>query len=48
MYKVGVASNGITFIPNFVKIGQMVQEVEMRGTYRQHGDIIVYFISFML
>jgi hypothetical protein len=30
-------SNGITFIPSFVKIGQLVQKIKMGGTYRQHG-----------
>jgi hypothetical protein len=29
----------ITFIEEFVKIGQLVQKVEM-GTHRQHGDLI--------
>jgi hypothetical protein len=28
MYGIGVASSGITFIPNFVKIGQLFQKLK--------------------
>jgi hypothetical protein len=43
-----VASNGITFITNFVKIGQLSQKLKgRRPTRRQHGDHInlLYFLN---
>jgi hypothetical protein len=40
MYDFVVASNGITFIPSFVKIGQLVQKLKAEQTHRQHGYLI--------
>jgi hypothetical protein len=34
-----VVSNGITFTPNFMKMGQLVLKVK-GNTHRQRGDLI--------
>jgi len=37
---VGVASSGIMFILNFMKIGHVIQKIERGHMQRQHGDLI--------
>jgi hypothetical protein len=41
IYEVGVVSNGIMSMPNFVKIGQLVQKLKgVIRTHIKHGDLI--------
>lgn len=46
---IGIAFSSMTFIPNFMKTGQMVQKVKARAcarTHTQHNDLIsVLFFS---
>jgi len=42
-YAVGLSSNGITFVTNFVKIGPLIYKLK-GGT--QHGDLISLLFSF--
>jgi hypothetical protein len=37
---VRLASNGINFMPNFMKICQVVKTLEEDKHQRQHGDVI--------
>jgi len=38
MYRVGVASSGITFIPNFVKVEQLVLKLKMDTHTHTHTN----------
>jgi len=40
-----VASNGITFIPNFVKISPLVPKLQGR-IYKEHGNVINLLLVF--
>jgi hypothetical protein len=44
---VGVSSSGKTFVPSFVKIGQMLQTLKCARahTKRMHGDFVIPFLS---
>jgi hypothetical protein len=37
-YRIGATSNGIMFIPSFVKISQLVQKLKWGKIQMQHGD----------
>jgi hypothetical protein len=47
-YEAEVASNGIMFILNFVKIGQLVKKLSEGHKWRQHCDLISPLPSFSL
>jgi hypothetical protein len=38
--EVDVPYNGMTFVPNFVKINQLVQKLKGRLLHREHADLI--------
>jgi hypothetical protein len=40
-----MASSGIKFKPDFLKIARLVYKLVGRKTYRQHGDIISLLLS---
>jgi hypothetical protein len=44
---VGVASSGIMFILNFMKIGHVIQKIERGHMQRQHGDLISLLFLFL-
>jgi hypothetical protein len=43
-YTIEVSSNGITFVTNFVKIGQLIKKID-RGKQKQLSDLMSTFLT---